>query len=170
MPSASLLTLAVLVWSFGAAGYTWQLWKARGATDNGFPGLLGMIAGSVLMCCALAELPRLALCALIPAGFAIAIGYTKAACVARARWHRTPNELPTMLPREPEPYDGLPGRPWDGHWIDDPALDPFSPDVRQRLKEQHLFITVPATETAVDEAIAKAEAERAQRIGKMFGG
>lgn len=160
MIAPALLTVALLLWTLGAGVYTIQLWKARGLTDNGFLGLGLLILGSTAMAISLRETPTLAACGLVPAYFAAAILVTKVRCAVRTRWRKPP----AMLSREPErlldmstlplrplgeeTYDGARGSTW---MRPDPPID--TPDVGQ----------------VVDETFAKAEAERAQRVGRMFG-
>lgn len=102
------------------------------------------------MAVALLETPPLAICAMFPAYFAAAILVTRVRARIRVRWHTPPRDLPVMLPRVPETYDGLTPttrdfRVWERP---EPPMDP--PDV--------------GPVEGVD-----AEAERAKRVGRMFG-
>jgi hypothetical protein len=147
MPAPALVVTALLLWSLGASLYTWELWRARGLTDNGWVGLFTLMLGSSAMAWALAvEWPTLAVCALVPGYFALAIVVAKVRARLRVRWRQPVPGQPVMLPREPEPDDDVLIAPLDLRRWDRPDPEP-EPDA----------------------ALVTAEAERAARLTKMFG-
>jgi hypothetical protein len=142
----TLLVVALLVWSLGMGLYVWQLWPARGATDQGIYGLLGMIAGSWLLAGALMQWPMLAICAAVPSALMWAMIFVKVRARIRLRWRKPIPEMPAMLPKVP------------------PADELYDATAADKFYEALLHDDRPPVGIA-----AEGEAERAQRLAKMFG-
>jgi hypothetical protein len=131
MPAPTLVTLALLVWTLGAGVYTAQLWRARGVTDQGLPGLLGLLLGSALMAWALIDAAApLAVCALLPGAGALALLGVKLAHRMRTRWRRPPSARPAMLSRVPAPWPVVDGSVRHAPTIPDPPWE-FPEDPRR---------------------------------------
>jgi hypothetical protein len=156
----TLLTVALLVWTVGASLYTAQLWTARGVTDQGALGLAVMLVGVGLLAGALVEVsPMLAICVTAPGVFALAMLTVKMRSRLRARWHKPPPVRPAMLSRVPTADPDPRVVPMERWWPYEVA---------------HSVDPVPAAVPdgqSLDAALARraAEADRAQRVAKIFG-
>jgi hypothetical protein len=164
MRAPALMTVALLVWTCGACVYTVQLWPARGVTDQGTLGLAVMLVGVGLLAGALVEVsPMLAMCVTTPGAFALAMLTVKVRSRVQTRWHTPPPARPAMLSRVPPPAADT-----------DPRVVPMTRWWPYEVAAARTLDPVPSEVTAgaaLDEGLAAkaAEAERAQRMARIFG-
>lgn len=151
MVSTHLLVTAVLLWTLGASVYTWELWTARGLTDNGFLGLAALMVGSLTMAYALDAHPTLGVCTLLP-------GLLAALVMVHKAWMRFLNLLRRQA-REREARDRQ-------------AVE-RSEAMRQGIARSEFWTPGAAESRPLPEPVrvpdVEAEEERSRRLGKMFG-
>jgi hypothetical protein len=140
------IAIAVVLWSLGATVYTWDLWEARGLTDNGWPGLIAMIAGSGMLGFALRHTPSVAVCVLVPGELAFLVLAWKISALVQTEYQRM---LRDRRQREIQAAE-VPRGPVAG-WDGEPGP----------VNEVRNIGAEPAADM-------QQEIERSQRLGKMF--